>query len=298
MKELAKAITRKVFGKAPGGIEQIKGKGVVNLVFKISLDNEHFILRFQKGRSALSNFEKEKWCMDAVSKKGVKTSRCVALGFYKGHAYSFQSFISGKHGGDVLDQNGVWLALGKYAKKVNSIRVEGYGEEFKFLESKAHHDWKGVNDWQEDYFFNDKFFEKYKLFPSNKLAKIKKRVLEMRKWNFKPTLSHANLTPRNTIVRADGSVHIIDWGTASGHLSPHRDVAELLTWNIKDKHLKTFLKGYGISERQFEKIKYDSETIMISRLLSALRWGIENKKNWREVDFIKHCIKKLNSIRL
>jgi aminoglycoside phosphotransferase (APT) family kinase protein len=282
LQEIVRIITQKSFQQEPKQIEQILEKGIVNLVFKVTLDTATYILRMQKGESALKAYQKEKWCMERVSEIGVPSPRCVALGIENGYSFSFQTYIEGVCGKELPDEiNRIWFTLGQYAKKFHSITASDYAVNLQWLNS---------------YLFDEGFFEEKHLFTTDKLLQIKSRINEMKAWNDTPMLNHGNLNPSNTVVDPSGLIHLIDWGTAGGGRAPHGDLAELYTWNTGKENIQTFLKGCGMDEAKVLEMMHDIQTLILVRLLTTLRWKIKRTENWSNNEFIVSTTSALNEI--
>src|SRR3989338_2486944 len=100
MEQMPTVITEEEFGQSPLSVEEILGKGQVNLVYKISLKDRAYILRMKKGRDVLEIYEKEKWCMEQVRQIGVPTPEPLMVGLKDDMAYFFQEYIPGVSGKD------------------------------------------------------------------------------------------------------------------------------------------------------------------------------------------------------
>ena len=282
MKEVVDQITKKVFGVLPSSIEEIRGKGVVNLVCKVTVNCVDYILRMQKGGKALKTYQREKWCMDEVSKINIPTPKCIAIGEEVGHSFSFQEFIEGVDGRDLPKEAGrIWLTLGQYAKKFNAIPAP---------------DCKFDLDYVDDKLFGDNFFQSAGVFSSEKLLSIKKRVNEVRSWQYAPTLCHGNLHLSNVVVHPSGAIYLVDWGTSCGHRAPHGELTDLFTWNTGKENIAIFLKGYEYGESELAGAMRDIQTLVLIRLLVSLRWKMEGHSRKDETEFVRSTSKAVNEI--
>ncbi len=282
LNEIIGKITQKTFQQDPKQVEQILEKGIVNLVFKINLNTDVYILRMQKGERLLKTYQKEKWCMEQVAEIGIPSPQCVALGIESGYSFSFQTYIEGICGKELPNEVGhIWFTLGEYARKFHSINASKYAMNL---------------GWLDLHLFGEGFFEDKNLFSTDKLLQIKRRVDEMGIWNNPPMLSHGNLNPSNTVVDPSGVIYLIDWGTAAGRPAPHGDLAELYTWNTGKGNIQTFLKGYGIDEVKVSEMMHDIQTLILVRLLTTLRWKIERTEEWSSNEFVVSTTTALNQI--
>ena len=298
METLVKKITEEVFDCLPTEISPITGKGLVNLVYKIRANNQYYILRLQKGELALKNFKKEFWCINKAKKNNILTPKCLNIGIKESYAFSVQEYVDGMHAEDFNDQKYVWIELGKIARQIHTIGVGGFGEDFKYEGNKS-----GVSTWHDFFECEEKFaldyifFVKTEVFSTEEVKKIKEKIEYIRHQTPKAFLCHGNLTPRNAIIDKNNQLHVIDFGSACGFAVPDRDIAELLAWNTAKENLDLFLKGYGLEEVDYiEKNKKNIDALILLRLLGVVRWGIENKEDWRKESFVTDSIEKIKSI--
>ncbi len=297
MNETVDAISLKVFGIKPTAVFPILGKGEINNVFKAVIKNDSYIFRIQNA-SALKTYVKEKWCIEKVSAVGVPTSTVIDVGICNDKAYSIFKYIEGVDGTEKPeDKERIWYTLGQYAKKINSVKVKGYGEDLKNPDDDDFvNEWKGVIDWSLEWLFETNFFIKESILNQSQVECITKRISELYNWQFDPVLCHSNLAPKNTVIDPAGRVYLIDWGTAGAHRAPHLELSEVLTWGYGEKYENAFMKGYGISKAHYELIKHDVEILVILRLVDSIKWGITNKKNGKELDFVKYAIKRIQEL--
>jgi fructosamine-3-kinase len=295
MNPLVNEISLKEFGEIPISIEQITGKGEANFVFKIEISGNRYILRIN-GEDSLRTYEKEKWCMEKATSIGIPTSKTVTMGIHQDYSYQIQHHIEGIHGADLPNQlDKIWFTLGEYAKELNTIKVKGYGENLKDpMNDDFVNSWKSITDWEIDFLFEDNFLIKENIFTPSQQDSFKKRINELYSWSFDSVICHGNLAPKNTIIHPSGTIYLLDYGTTSAHRAIYFDLAEVLTWwDSKPNIIASFISGYGISSSQFKEMKHELETLIILRALGSIRWGYNARKNWKEVDFVQHSIKKL-----
>lgn len=294
MNEVIEKIAKMELNSVPESIEVIADKGVVNNVYKVMVNKTPYIFRLNK-KGELKTFRKEEWCINKVREVGVPVSTCFATGIEGDKAYMILNYIEGINGED-LDKSkykSIYRKLGEYAKKINSIKVGGYGENMNNSEIGFDDDWKGVLDWLiGDLFGNDFLIEK-EVLNMEQFEKLKSRLSEMYDWEFEPVLCHGNLGVRNTIVDEKGNIHIIDWGNGAGQRAPYFELAELMTWKTTNEHIEDFIEGYEIKEDDFKDMEHEINTLIILRLLSSIKWGIQGGKPLKNKDFIEESVVRM-----
>ena len=166
--EIVNKIVFQTFGVHPINIEEIKGKGKNNRVFKIELGNKAVILRMNNTAEALELYKKEKWCAEVAGKTNVPTPAILNIGKQDEYAFSFQEFIEGIRGTDNLDELGkIWLTLGKYANLINQIQAPDFSINYKDTIKNL---------------FADDFFIVRNIFSKEVSNKIQSRLEETLKW--------------------------------------------------------------------------------------------------------------------
>src|SRR3989344_2859381 len=123
-KELIKKILTKKNKDKILGVKQIIGKGDVNEIYVVNLGHKKLLLRINEKSEGLTEFKKEKWCIEEAKKKGVLGPTILDIGIKQGYSYMIYEFIEGRSGKDIKNKKEAWTTLGKYAKKINSINVK------------------------------------------------------------------------------------------------------------------------------------------------------------------------------
>lgn len=291
-----KSIFLKTFNTEPSLIEEIVGKGVVNRVFKCEVNKNFYILRLQDTPDAVGNYKKEEWVMNLALLNGVNTASPVAIGTEGRWYFSIQTFIEGLGAEEFDDQFFIWHELGKVAKKIHTIEIEGFGENPKFEKNPdGDKTWKDVVLWFEKRVFCDNLFLKFDILTQTDLEKIKEIIDLILKWDIKPVLCHGNLTPRNAIIKSNNQLFVYDWGTSCG-FPKEREFAEFVAWDIPEEYQQAFFEGYGYTRGEYEKNKNQIYIFAIMRLIDAARWGIENKPDWKKESFVLHAINKTKEL--
>ena len=282
MDQALPVIVEKEFGQSPVSVEEILGRGQVNLVYKVTLKDGSYVLRMKKGVGVFGIYEKEKWCMEQVRQIGVPTPEPFMVGVKEDAAYFFQEYIPGVNGKDAPEAyDRIWHTLGVYARKVNTIPAQQYQRDFDELDKKL---------------FQSNFFVLNNILSNDKVQMLRARLRQTRSWNNAHMLCHANLNPTNTVVHPSGAIYLIDWGTASGNRAPHEELADLFAWNTGKENIDIFLKGYGLSKMELDGMMHDIQTLVLGRMLNVMHYRVTNGSSGRDPNFVSTLLEQLNNI--
>lgn len=282
MKEVAEKLTTQIFGAPPSLVEAITDGGKNNIVFKVNVGPDFYILRTRNQESELVTYQKEKWAAAAALEHGVPTPKILAIGTEGGYAFSFQEYIKGHRGTEVPEELGrIWHTLGRYANTINRIPAP---------ESPLHY--KDVLD----SLFTDDLFVVKNIFSQELSALIHGRLAETLTWEFAPMLCHGNLHPSNVIINPQGTMYVIDWETATGNRTPQSELAEIYTWNNGKENIALFCDGYGLNETEVSAMMRDIQTLVLLRLVGVMAKKIARNPHWQEDDYIHHTRALLASV--
>src|SRR3990167_4555669 len=130
MSDLAYLASSLVPGKV-SSTTPILNKGTVNTVFVVDSSQGKFVVRLNN-EDPVSRFEKEKWCIEKASEKGVFVPKVISVGVKDSHSYTVMEFIEGTVGdeADTIQRPLIWREIGRYARKIHSIPVAGFGLEY------------------------------------------------------------------------------------------------------------------------------------------------------------------------
>lgn len=281
--------------ETPPSLVQIKGRGEVNQIYAAETRRwGSIIVRAREKPEALAEYEKEKWCIEQSAKKGVPVPEVLAIGeepFY----YTVHTRLPGKpadeynFGGDYLN---VWRQIGKYARTINSIPTKGYGKGFQLTprSGKKYPDWATYITKRIEENITKENLLKYKIVNKNKLESILKRLDELKRWQVTTTLAHGSLAFKNTMVDQRGIVTgIIDWDSAASAPNPQHEFALAFFW-MRDKEIRPFLEGYGISLSDYKEMLRDVYTLMLLKGLRVALW-YARVENWSQLKKTKEMLK-------
>lgn len=259
-------------------VKQITGKGEVNDTYVCSTSSTKYILRIDPQESALDRFRKEEWCVNQAQKVGVPGADVIKIGMKNDHPYMVLSYIDGVDGDDIekSKQVKIWQALGDYAHKIHSIKVSGFGENMTS---------NGVfgGSWEEYLEYNisslsnqDKLFE-LGIITQEKSNLLRNKFTKLRNTFFTFGLIHNDLSLNNTKVGSDGTIYLLDWGSAEVSVAPHMDLVEILQSSLEEnsKEFGLFLEHCGMSRQEYKTMKPGIASLKLLQFTDKLRWAID-----------------------
>lgn len=292
---IIKEITTKIFSASPSSI-QILDRGATNEVFKVKLPESTIVIRISPEVNA-DQFKKEQWGMAEASKLRIPSPKVLAVGMQNDSPYIVLEYIDEVHGTDSPDVTNIWRELGKYAKTIHSIPVEGFGDLMltpgKFVSNR--------NRFEEYVQYNidclsvdDKLLQ-IGILTQAQSEQIKKLFESLKGQDFQFGLNHGDLALRNTIISKTGEIFLLDWGSSEVHIIPHFDIVEVLqtsfNFDSENQDFIVFLDGCGLSREQFLEIKPVIDKLFLIRAIDKLRWALD--KNPSKLDHFKNNIDKV-----
>lgn len=277
MKDQVTHIIKNVLQKNIHSIREINDFGSVNTIFELEGNHQDYIIRLNKDAHKFLEYKKEKWCIEETTKLGIPGPVVLSLGIHENIPFMIQEKIPGINGKTASSEERVfiWKELGKYAAQFQHIdRIE-----LEELEKAAFH-----RDWQSRLWYNlEQLDSKDSLLRNGvfsqaeqQRAKIKLSSLESK--DFQMGLVHGDLCPRNVILN-EGTVHLLDWGTAEINIIPHTEIGILLiSEEASREEFGFFLSGMGISESDFLKIEQELDILNFLHRLDKYRWAEEHAK--------------------
>lgn len=292
MKKTVQEIIYKHLGQKAQEISQIINRGQVNEIYIVTTESSKYIVRIDLSESTTDRFEKEAWCMNETGKLGILGPTIFGVGIKAEHPYMIMSYVEGKNGDEAIEneKDKIWNELGKYARKIHSIPVEGYGEGMitpgVFKDSWLRYINYNISSLTPD----DKIIE-LGVITEKESKKIKNIFLELLNTNFNFGLIHYDLSLKNTILTTTGEVYLIDWGSAQSAPVPHLDIVEILDSSLGEnsKQFALFLEGYGLTFQEYEKIKTEMAKINLLINIDKLRWALDRRRD--KIDYFSQKVK-------
>ncbi|RAP77774.1 aminoglycoside phosphotransferase family protein [Paenibacillus montanisoli] len=264
---------------------QILGKGSVNQVCVVKTGSRTVVVRMNDAGS-YAGFVKEKWCIEQSAAVGIPGPEVLSIGIAENTAYMVQTFVAGDNGLDsAVPKSLIWRRLGEYARRFQSIRVSGFGEELVdqvhgVFRSPPHPGSDGSWLGYVQYNINS-LTEKDQLIELGVLTlaasrKVRALFENLKRATFRFGLIHNDLSLKNTIVNEAGQVYLLDWENAEVSAAPHEDLIELLKCQMlggspDQEEFKAFLDGYGLGEEDLAVTRH----LMLLRAFDKLRWAID-----------------------
>ena len=292
MKKIVQEIIREHLGQKAQEISQITDRGQVNEIYVVATESSKYIVRIDLSESTTDRFKKEAWFINETKKLGILGPTIFGVGRKAEHPYMIMLYVEGKNGDEATEneKDKIWNELGKYARKIHSIPVEGYGEGMTapgvFKDSWLRYINYNISSLTPD----DKIIE-LGVITEKESKKIKNIFLELLNTNFNFGLIHHDLSLKNTILTTTGEVCLIDWGSAQSAPVPHLDIVEILDSSLDEnsKQFALFLEGYGLKFQEYEKIKTEMAKINLLINMDKLRWALDRRQD--KIDYFSQEVK-------
>ena len=118
---LAAQIVCSFFNEGVKAVVPIVGRGSVNQIFIVKTASREVVVRLNDAETSWQEYEKEKWCLEQASAKGIPGPTVLTLGKVGAVAYMLQTLVAGDNGEDShLGRTAIWRKLGQYAKIIHA----------------------------------------------------------------------------------------------------------------------------------------------------------------------------------
>ena len=117
------------------------------------------------------------------------------------------------------------------------------------------------------------------VYPKSRKDNLTAKFEELKTLSFRSGLNHGDLSLKNVMIDQQGSVRLLDWGSALVHNTPYYDVSQMLksqaeTNDPDAEEVWAFLSGYGLSSTEGEEICSKSAIFLLLRTFGKVRWAI------------------------
>jgi len=288
-------IVNVALGESATRIALVPEQGNVNVTYDVVTRNGNFIIRVRFDRGELDQFRREKRCAELIRASHNWTPEVIVVGRFGDHGYSVQQKVQGivasQYEGDMRN---IWEQIGRYAAFFHEIQTPGYLRDV-FIDAPS------SVPWCKSYFSflgnaADAHLVARALLTTEEFENALDALRPLEDLNFKPTLAHGNLFPKNIIVDSNHRAHIIDWGSCEGHISPLLDLSELFVFDVPQPHIQAYLRGHGLPSNYAEQNWVLLERLKLVRTFMNAHWLCESRSP-RETDLLRYVEKTRRSIR-
>lgn len=253
---MARAVIEHFMGSKPKRILH-RASGLSNSVFEIDHDSGSFIVRIAPEASRLPAFLKEQWCVQRAREAGVPVAEILEVG--QGvipNPYMIQRLERGEEATHHPQRMTVLKQLGTFARLINSVETEGFGETFDWSSNRLSFNasfkefLEGELDWQGRL----QLLRKQRMIGERQARAIRSIIAGLAATKGQARLAHGDLRLKNVLVDGTGKIKaILDWEHCCSTLSPAWELSIALhDLSIDAKH--AFLGGYGSSPQELAEI--------------------------------------------
>jgi Ser/Thr protein kinase RdoA (MazF antagonist) len=238
---------------------KLLAKRDINTTFLARDGNSKLIIRIADkqslGRQHLKEYERAERASRLAAAAGIGTRKVLLTGdSLVPYAYQVSEFIEGQTAEEQgTDEVKIWYQLGRLARRINSIKTVGFGDEPFVIPDRS---WKnyisehidGVIRFQKNP-INDRLRQNVR-FSTAEIKQLKELMQPLKHITPELRLVHGDLGPHNVIVNQSGEITaVIDWDLAKSLPAAHQ-VALCTFWSSYQEpkamaRYKAFMKGYG-----------------------------------------------------
>lgn len=256
------------------------GVASVNHAFAVGQDQDHYVIRFAVDPLRGDEFTVEAWCSRLAAAHGIATPEVIAVGTLDQVPYTVQRFVP--HGPrDAVPGHQRWHTIGRYARMINELPLAAdapaglfarFGRDLP-VAWQAHVAYGLAELTAEDPLLA---LGVYSAADRPRLQRLMTRLAET---EVAFGLSHGDLASRNVLVQPDGTLVLIDWGSAACGPVPHTDLLVLLRDHERDgdpstEDLAAFGAGYGCD---LAELRPTLDAIRLVTALDLVRWALDHR---------------------
>ena len=285
------SIFKKTLDEPVSGLERVQN-GAVNLIYIVTTAQSKYIILIDPNESTSARFQKEEWCMKQMQGKGIPTTSTLSVGTAEDNPFMILPYIDGVDGTEAdAERLTIWRKLGEYAHKINGVATSGFGENMT-APGVFRDGWDRFIDYNiSSLLEKDPLVEK-SLITAEQSRELHKIFVYLKNTPFQFGLIHHDLALKNTRVSPDGTVYLLDWGSAAVNIFPHLDIAEILESSLQEEsdEFESFLQGYGLGKKKYRDMKQDIQFLKLLTYIDNVRWAVDRKP-----DLIKKKTEKFNN---
>ena len=276
------------FGKRPARVHRLSG-GLNNHVFEARIGRDDFVVRISDDPAKLQTFIKEQWAVRKARRVKVPTPEILEVGnVVINKPYMISTKVEGIDATRWPHRLDTARQMGQYAAKINSITTRGFGTVFDWSRNTLSKN-KTFQDFLEDELKIDGRLEllaKKRLMRPNDLKRLRKNVLELKRWKGRPALTHGDIRFKNVVLDEAGKIRaFLDWENCTSNLSPHWELS-IAMHDLSIDEKEAFLQGYGMSPKTYSRLAAAIKTLNILNYSGAIEEAL-NTKNQRRLDELR-----------
>lgn len=279
VESLIRSILLETFpGGELGGIRFV-GNGSVNAVYAAQLGASEVIIRLADARYREDEPRKEAWCLERAASVGVPGPKVFAVGRREQTVYLVQEFVQGVRGDDPsIDQTKVWHELGRYARRIHESDHSDFCCRADLAPGWAEREWARFVAYNLESLSPDDQLISLGVYSPTQQRQIRSVFTKLQSQSFRFGLNHGDLSVVNTIVRADGSVVLFDWGCANVDIIPHLEISSILRWlSPESPSFQAFLAGYELPAREWAALLPQIKDFQLLKSFDLVRWSIDRR---------------------
>jgi aminoglycoside phosphotransferase (APT) family kinase protein len=259
---------------------ELSGLGSVNRVFTLGLGNDRCVVRFAIDPLRGDEFATEAWCLEVAKSHGLPGPETLASGTFCGVPYAIQRFVPHVPP-DRVSRRDLWQTLGRYARRINDLPVTDDAPVGLF--SRFGRDLPAA--WQAHLAYNlaeltsEDPLISLGVYAPEEQPRLRSIISVLARTPMRFGLSHGDLAVRNVLVSPDGTLVLMDWGSASCGPVPYTDLLTLVRHHDQDDDpstadLAAFGAGYGVD---LSEIWHIVEAVRQVSALDLVRWAAERR---------------------
>ena len=253
------------------------GEGFGNWVYRVEVGGRGLALKLAKPHrvsATEAEFATEFWCGAAAREMGVPTPEMVVTGSFEERPYLVQAYALGHEPTDG-EHELAWAAMGAWARTFHQVPVSGWGP-------RCVGDGIFSGSWPDHLAYNiDALGDNDPLAELGVLNAatsddVRRRFERLASKHFRIGLCHADLAPRNVLMRNGQAAVLLDWELGRAAPVPHYDINEIIRSKRGTAYeIDVFRLSYGLSDTEFAEIKADLPDLLALRDIDTLRWALD-----------------------
>ncbi|GAA1840729.1 phosphotransferase [Microlunatus capsulatus] len=260
--------------------QEVRGAGSVNHVVVLGRGDERVVVRFAREQERGDEFVVESWCLRAAAAAGLPVPAALADGVLDGVPYGVQRYVPHLPL-EPADPGRLWWTLGDWARRTADVPVGDDAPDALFTRFgrdlpaawQAHLDYNRAALTAEDPLLG------LGVYPAAEQPRLHERLDRLAATPLRTGLGHGDLVPRNVLRAPDGTLVLIDWGTAACGPVPFADLLTLTGHHTDDDiaspdQLAAFAAGFGTT---LPALLAPLDDVRAVAVLDRVRWALDRR---------------------